>query len=128
MVREMNEEKRVPALIVVKPGQLREGLGALLAAIPRIRLIGQAGDRSSALRMLDEHNPALVLLETDLPGDRVADLLRHIKAQQPQTVCIVLTGDSREQQQIEEAGADVSVPKGYPAARLLEIIKNYANP
>jgi len=123
----MNGEKRVPALIVVKPGQLREGLGALLAAIPRVQLIGQAGDRSSALRMLDEHHPALVLLETDLPGDRVTDLLKHVKTQQPQTVCIVLTGDSREQQEIEEAGADVSVPKGYPASRLLEIIKKYAN-
>ncbi len=68
MCERMNKDERVPTLIVVKPGQLRHGLQALLAAIPRIQLIGQAGDRPSALRMLDERQPALVLLESDRPA------------------------------------------------------------
>ncbi len=58
----------------------------------------------------------------------MADLLEHIKARRPQTVCIVLAEGSHEQKEIKEAGADVVVPKGYPAVRLLEIIKDYSNP
>jgi DNA-binding response OmpR family regulator len=73
--------------------------------------------------MLKERRPALVLLDINLPGHKVSTVLRQIKIRQPQTWCLVLTDDVRQQQMVRDAGADVVLLKGFPAARLFATIE-----
>lgn len=106
-------------LIVARPGRLREALSALLATIPGLGIVGQADDSSSALKMVTERHPTLVLLDSSLPDDEVKAVVRQIKAHWPQIRCIVLAGNAEQQQIAKRAGVDDVLLKGYPAVNLL---------
>ena len=113
----------VSALIVSQPGPLRDGLRALLTAMSRVKIIGEASDTASVLRMIQEHRPKLVLMDADLPGDEVGNTLKTIKTDWPQVRCIVLASTVEQQQAIALAGADSAPLKGFPAERLYATIE-----
>ena len=114
---------RVCALIVSQPGPLRDGMRALLTAMPQIEIIGEAGDMTSALRMIQGYCPTLVLLDADLPGDEVWNALKTIKANWPDVRWIVLANTVEQQQAAERAGADSAPLKGFLAAKLVATIE-----
>lgn len=114
---------RVLALIVARPGRMRDGLRALLRAMPQIEIVDEADDSPSALRMITKHHPALLLLDSDLPGDEVSTELGRIKTEEPQIRCIVLADNPQQQQVANAAGADGVLLKGFPAAKLFETIE-----
>ena len=59
-------------LIVTGLSSLRNGLQALMTAMPEIEVFGEAEDASSALQMVEEHHPDLVLV------DMISHWLRRI--------------------------------------------------
>lgn len=79
---------------------LQNGLQALVMSIPQVEIIDQVDDGSRALEMVREHHPDLVLLDTNLPND-----------------------DVQQQRQAITLGADIVLLKGFPPARLVEIIE-----
>ena len=111
------------ALIVAKPGRVRDGLYTLLKMMPEVRSISQADDEASALSMIIEQHPALVLLDTDLPDNKAQRILTWLKTEWSQTQCLVLAANSQEQQMAYAAGADGVLLKGYPAAMLFATIE-----
>jgi DNA-binding NarL/FixJ family response regulator len=114
----------VLALIVAHPGPVRDGLRALLTAIPRIASLREIDDAASALRAVEQHRPALILISVGSPGDEVWDLLPQIKARYPRTRSILLVDDVQQQQLAQAAGADGVFLKGAPASRLSATIKH----
>jgi len=111
------------ALIVAKPGRVCDGLQALLTAIPEIGSIAQTDDATSALRMIAERRPDLVLLDFSLTGDEIRAMLRRIKAGSGQTKCLVLADDAEEQQIAEAAGADAILIKGFTAQKFIKTVR-----
>jgi DNA-binding NarL/FixJ family response regulator len=111
-------DNRVCALIVSQPGPLRDGLRALLSAMPQIEVIGEASDIALVSRMIQEHCPTLVLLDADLPGNEVGNTLKTIKANGPEVRCIVLASTIEQQQAAQLAGADSAPLKGFLAEKL----------
>lgn len=107
---------------MAKPGRLRDALYALLKATSQQELIGQADDGPAALKMVVEHDPTLVLLDPHWPDDEVKATLGQIKAQQPQTRCLVLANTVEQQHVAKSAGADAVVLKGFPTTNLLGAI------
>jgi len=114
------------ALILARPDSLREGLAALLKAVPVIRDVYLAdglpqvtglGSAAAPLRLL------LVdagLLEGHLPAD-----LAHLSEMYPEAACILLT-DSREQEEAAtRAGAQAVLRKGILADQLLGHINEW---
>jgi len=116
-------KNHTPALIVARPGRVRDGLQALLTTVPQIGTVDLADDGPSALRMVRRRHPALVLLDINLHDDEVSTLLRQIKARWPQTRCLVLADSVRLQQMARDAGADSVLLKGFPAAQLFATIE-----
>ena len=110
------------ALIVARPGPLRDSLQALMTTIPQIEILAETPEPSVLLRMGAEIQPDVVLMDADLPGEQVWSALREIKTEWSQTRSIVLVEDSQQQQKAQAAGADVALIKGYPAARLITAI------
>jgi DNA-binding NarL/FixJ family response regulator len=117
----------VSTLIAAKPGRMRDCLHALLKAVSHIQVIGCADDGASALKLVIEHEPDLVLLDTNLAEAQAYLVLEQIKATRPQTRCIVLADTAQQRQLAEAAGADAALIKGYRAARLAEVIENLAS-
>ena len=119
----MTVKRHAPALIVATPGRFRDSLRALLVAAPHIEAVDQADDAPSALKVVTARHPALVLLDTSLPGNQVWTALRQIKAERPETRCIILADNTRWQQEGSNSGADAVLLKGFPTAELFQIVE-----
>jgi len=111
--------KPVLALIIAAPSPLQDGLLALLTTSDRIRAVFIAEEASFALRMVKDHRPNLVLLDSQLPKSQM--VLEQIKSQWPQTRCIVLVGSAEQERTI--LGADAVLIEGFSPSRLLATIK-----
>jgi DNA-binding NarL/FixJ family response regulator len=116
-------EHNASVLIAARPCRMRDSLRLLLKTMPGIEIVGHADDSASALRMVAEHHPALVLLDTNLPGEGVATVLQQIKASGSPSRCLVLAGSSRQQRKAREAGADAALLGGFSATELFEAIE-----
>ena len=116
-------DDHVLALLAAKPGRVRDGLQALLAAMPQIETIELANDSASALRMIARHWPALVLLDTNLPANGVWTVLEQVKTRWPQVRCLILTDNNRQRHMAQAIGADAMLIKGFPAMELFGAIK-----
>ncbi len=68
-------------VVLVDDHQLvREGLRALLSAQEDIEVVGEADDGRSALEVVAELEPALVILDASLPGLDGVETLRRLRA------------------------------------------------
>ena len=111
------------ALIVAQAGSLQSSLLALMTTMPQVNAVILAEKARLALRMIDEHRPALVLVDMGLLGDDARTVLKQIKTGWPLTRCIVLADDVRQQQDAQAVGTDVVLIKGFPAAKFIAAIE-----
>ena len=111
------------ALLVVKPGPLREALRTLMTSIPGVKVTGEVGDVSSALKVIGERQPDLVLVDADLPGEEAWRTLKQMKEQWPQVRFVVLTDHGCQQQKAKTAHADAVLQKGMPPTVLVQAIE-----
>jgi DNA-binding NarL/FixJ family response regulator len=109
-------------LIVARPGRIREGLRALLRSIPRLEIVGEVNEGSAAMEMVTRERPALVMLSSSLPLEEAELALRQIKAEWPQTQCIVIANNIQHQGMARAAGADDVLLKGFAAETLFTTI------
>lgn len=113
--------KTILVLVVSSSGELQNGLLALTTTIPGISAVLVAEDASAALRMVDIHQPALIILDMFLLKDQA--VIHKLKSQWPQIHLIVLVDNSTRRKEATEAGADSVLIKGFPAQKLVEIIE-----
>jgi DNA-binding NarL/FixJ family response regulator len=99
---------------VVDDHQLfREGVIELLATLPSVRVIGQAGTGAGAIELAERTRPDVMLLDLDMPDTvensalRGGGTTRQILAVSPGTRIVVLTmhDDARRVSELVNAGA-----------------------
>ena len=71
---------------------IREGLREFIETRPGMRVVGDAGDRRSALEVVGRERPDVVVLDLDLGGVSGLDLLPEILSAAPAASVIILTG------------------------------------
>ena len=108
-------------LIVASVGTLQNGLLALMTTIPQISAVLVAEDISSALRMIVDHRPKLILLDMDLPEDGAQTILRKLKSQSFDIRSVALVDSVQQGQDAESLGADAVLLKGFSAAKLISV-------
>jgi DNA-binding NarL/FixJ family response regulator len=69
----------------------RKGLGALLASLPEVELIGEAVDGEAAVALAGELAPDVVVMDLDMPGMGGVEATRLIVAARPSMAVLVLT-------------------------------------
>jgi DNA-binding NarL/FixJ family response regulator len=111
----------VLVLIVASAGTLQTGLLALMTTIPQISAVLVAEDISSALRMIADHRPRLVLLDMDLPEDGALTILVQINSQSPDIGSVALVDSVQQGQKAGSLGADGVLLKGFSAAQLISV-------
>lgn len=109
------------ALLVSNSESLQSGLLALFTTIPQIGAVLVAEDQRMALRIIENHRPALILLDMSLP--EMQDLIKQIKADWAQIHLIVLVEDSAQQEVAESFEADSVLRAGFSAQKLVAIIE-----
>ena len=111
------------ALIIARPGPLRDSLQAFLLTLSQVGDVRSASDASSALKIISESCPDLVLMDSNLPGDESLTVLSRIRADGPRSRCLFLADDRRQQENAIVAGADVVLLKGCRATELFDAIE-----
>lgn len=108
---------------MAQSSRIHDGLRAVLRTIPGIDMIGQVEDGPSALKIIAQPSSMLVLLDANLPNDPLQTLLKQIKINWPQTRCIVLVSNIKQQQLARLNGADEVLLAGFSVTCLLNTIQ-----
>lgn len=102
-----------------------DGLVATLSADEELQIVATAGDASSTVRSVREHQPDLALLDVAMPGGGI-EAARQIGPVSPATRVVMLTSSENEDDLLAamEAGAKGYVLKGVAGRELRTILKS----
>ncbi len=116
--------EKVPAYVLARSGRIRDGLVALLRAIPRIGAVQYMNTDLTELKSIPDYNQALVLLDASLINQEVWSTMKQVKEEALRTRCkyIVLADTVFQQRMARAAGADEVLLTGFPAAQLFATI------
>lgn len=86
---------------------VREGLGALIEELPNMEVVGQAEEGRTAMRLVEELAPDVVLMDVAMPGLNGIEATRKIASDHPSVKVIALSMHSETQfvARMLEAGA-----------------------
>lgn len=87
----MAPESRITIVVVDDHPVVRNGLVSLLRTIPELDVVGEAADGETAVRIVDEHEPDVVLMDVRMPGMDGIEATRRIREQTPGSRVLVLT-------------------------------------
>ncbi len=104
---------------------VREGLGALLASQPDIRIVGTAADGREAVAEVLRLKPQVALLDISMPGLDGIESMRQIFAQGSDTAVVVLSMHSSAQHVFHalEAGARGYLLKESAGREILDAVR-----
>ena len=99
---------------------VRYGTKALLETHAGWKVVAEAADGQAAVQAVEKHRPAVLLLDLNLPRLHGLEVLRTVRAAQPQTKVIILSMHNDEAYVIEalRAGAMGYLLKGSPSAEI----------
>lgn len=100
-------------LIVDDSELFRGALRAVLSLERTFSVVGEAGDGSTALRMIADHTPEVVIIDITLPDLDGIEVIRRIRSTNPLVACVVLSGlgDGQTREDAFDAGAVAVVGK-----------------
>ncbi|WP_337110421.1 response regulator transcription factor [Prescottella equi] len=104
---------------------VRRALAELLETDEKMRVVGQAENRSQALARIPALRPDVVLLDVRLPDGNGIDVCRQLRTRIPDLRCLVLTAfhDERAMQDAAAAGAKGYVVKDIRGTQLVEAVR-----
>jgi two-component system response regulator NreC len=104
---------------------LRAGLRALLESEGDLQVIAEAGTGDEAIRLAQERQPDVVVMDLGMPGLGGLEAIRQIRRSMPQIRIVVLSMHSGREvvMQAIEAGSDGYVPKSAAHMNLLQAIR-----
>jgi DNA-binding NarL/FixJ family response regulator len=111
--------------IVEDNEQLRETLARVIGRAEGFRCVSHYGDAESALQALPKDNPAVVLMDINLPGMNGVECVRRLKQVSPNIQVVMLTvyEDTENIFNALAAGAAGYLLKRTKSAELLEAIQ-----
>jgi len=101
---------------------MQESLRAALTNLSWIEVTGSAGDGLSALGLVRDQQPDLLVVDSNLLEDETLTLLRQVKQQWPVIRCLVLAQTTRQRAWALAVGADCVLSRNDPSQRLSEAL------
>ncbi|GGH92756.1 two-component system response regulator NarL [Pseudomonas fluvialis] len=125
----MNEQAPIRILLVDDHPLMRRGMRDLLAMEDDLQPVGEAGTGEEALRLVDELDPDLILLDLNMPGMDGLETLQRLREAKVDARIILFTV-SDDQSHVLEAlrqGADGYLLKDMDPEQLVEQVRAAAN-
>jgi DNA-binding NarL/FixJ family response regulator len=89
--------KQVRILIVDDHTLMRSGIRALLERADDLRVVGEAGDGHEALRLIQELDPHVVLMDISIPGLNGLEVAAKVRKEHPGVKIVFLSMHSSEE-------------------------------
>jgi DNA-binding NarL/FixJ family response regulator len=132
----MTTKQHIRLLIADDAARSRDGLRALLGTLRlkrwaddaqpeharEVEVVAEAADGREAVRMVEQFQPDVVLMDARMPVMDGLEATRLIKDRWPEVKLVVLTMYRAFRTEALAAGADAFLVKGCPPDRLLEAI------
>ena len=112
-------------LLASAPGIAEQSLRATLESLPSVRVIGTAAGCLSALQMVYDMQPDLIVIDSNLPLEDVQELLRQLKQEGLETRSIVLAATSGQVRRALAAGADAALRRDTPIGQLNAVVAGF---
>ena len=106
-------------LLATEDPNLRLSLELVLSEEPAVTVAGTASESEGLLALIKSTQPAIVLLDWNLPSRPPADVLAETCCRPESPYLIVLGSSAEDKQTALSAGADAFVVKGDPPDQLL---------
>ena len=103
----------------------RWALRIMLKEESDIELVGEAIDWDSLIAIAKQNRPDLILMDRDLPGMLVEDMITDLHQLKPKPVVIVMSSDPADSRMLLRVGADAYVSKGEQPDWLIQSIRKY---
>ena len=100
----------------------------MLKSSGQVFVTGSAGDGLSALSMVREVQPALLVVDSNLLEDEALALLKEVKAAWPEVRCLVLVQTTGRKKRALAAGADAVVSRNDPVDALNQALHQLVSP
>jgi DNA-binding NarL/FixJ family response regulator len=104
-----------------------EGLGMVLSAEGDLEIVALAGDGASALQAVLTHHPDVLVVDTQMPGPAVTELVRLVGQAEPATRVLLLAEDARLEPSTQpDPGGPAGMTRAVSARELAEAIRAVA--
>jgi len=100
-------------------------LKMLLLETPDIEVVGDASDTDSLLHQAANTSPELILVDMELPGGAIEDLITLLHSNKPKPIVIVMSTKQENARYVLHAGADAFVSKSDDPDWLLATLLMY---
>jgi len=111
--------RSVQILIAGRQAVTRQAMKRLLQTRNELDVVGEAADAGKLMTQVEALCPDLVLLDVDLPGGSMGDLISTLRRLDARPAVIVLSAWPEAEGAALSAGADAFVFKGDPPKSLL---------
>lgn len=118
----MAQKKKI--LIVDDHPMFREGIKSVIARNPQLEVVGEAGEGKTALKLVEDLRPDMVLLDVSLPDMNGIDLIQDIRKVLPETRILMISMHTKIEYLTSafQAGATGYVVKDAPSEKILQAL------
>ncbi len=118
----------ITCLIVDDHEVVREGLRLSLSRAPHIRVVGEASDGASAIKLVERRKPDVVIMDVRMPGMDGLEATKEILKLLPDTAVLIFTAFSERSLLARglDSGARGYILKEAPHETLLRAIERLA--
>jgi DNA-binding NarL/FixJ family response regulator len=121
----VEEAKKIRLLVADDHPMLREGLVAVLGTQPDFEVVGEAADGTEVVRMAQEREPDVILLDLEMPGMDGVTALERLRDNDSAANAIVFTAYDTDERILRalRAGARGYLLKGASRAEIFDAIR-----
>jgi DNA-binding NarL/FixJ family response regulator len=117
---------RVCVLLIEDNKLLLQGLSCLLSEVSDVELVGGVRSATEGLALFESQRPSVAVVDLDLPGVNVSELVVHMRQLEPEASILILVTYELDHTAAEviASGAAAAVAKDQIASRLIPLIRS----
>ena len=105
-------EPVIKSTVIVSASAIMEAsIRSIFDSLSSVQIIGSAAGCLSALELVREKKPDILVIDANLPGQELKTLLQHIKQERLGTRSLVVTVTREQERHAFAAGADIVFPR-----------------
>lgn len=105
-------EPMIMSTVIVSASAIMESsIRSIFHSLSSVRIIGSAAGCLSALQLVREEKPDMLVIDANLPGQELKSLLQQMKKEGLATRSLVVTATREQERRAVAAGADQVFPR-----------------